>query len=142
MQRSILLLVFVACVVNLMACTAITTKDNQGTVYMAVADLPCSQVIKSVIEKLEEDKYSFHWKDQSKGLLSIGPIIDDGKAAEGFVKVRQFYQLSFRCTDELFTSIANQVVLEGLDKNGKWVAIVDTPVVEDYGMQFLDRLKL
>ena len=125
-----------------MACTAITTKDDQETVYMAVADLPCSHVIKSMTQKLEEEEYSFHWKDQSKGLLSIGPIIDDARTGEEFVKVRQFYQLSFRCNDELFTSIANQVVLEGLNKNGKWVAIVDTLVVEDYGMRFLDRLKL
>ena len=142
MQRSILLFVFVACVVNLIACTAITTKDNQGTVYMAVADLPCSQVIKSVIEKLEEDKYSVHWKDQNKGLLRVGPIIDDARTGEEFVKVRRFYQLSFRCTDGLFTRIENQVVLEGLNMNGKWVAIVDIPIVKDYGMRFLDRLNL
>ncbi len=56
--------------------------------------------------------------------------------------MRRFYQLSFRCTDELFTRIENRVVLDGLNMNGKWVAIFDIPIVEDYGMRFLDRLNL
>ncbi len=141
MKRLISALV-VAGVASLAACTLAATDKQPALVYMVVADVPCKEAIQSMTQKLEKDGFPFDWTDRGKGLLSVGPITEDLKSHDKFAKIKQSYRLSFSCHEEVFTNVANQAELEGLDMAGNWVAIIDHALIEKYGIRLLDRLKL
>ncbi len=114
MKRLISALV-VAGVASLAACTLAATDEQPALVYMVVADVPCKEAIQSMAQKLEEDGLPFNWTDRGKGLLNVGPITEDLRSHDRFTKMKQSYRLSFSCHEEVFTNVANQAELEGLE---------------------------
>ena len=108
-----------------------------------VSDAPCEDIRNdSLPRRLEELDIEFQWTDEEEGLLTIGPITDDAVSGSTFTKIRQTYYLTIVCWDEVTTSIKGEATLEGLNANNEWIAITDTPTIEQYGMKFLRSLDL
>ena len=134
-------------VVNIGACTAFSSDKETPQIRVpmglgfGIFDVLCDEVKgKWIPEKLQELKIPFEWTDQSEGLLSIGPITEESE--DVYSTIRQTYFLKLQCNDELSTSVSGEVILEGINASGQWVGINDTPTIEHYSMQFLQKLDL
>ena len=82
------------------------------------------------------------WTEEEEGLLTVGPITEDTESDNLYSKIRQTYFLEVVCDDELSTGITSEAALEGLNTDEEWIAITDVPTIEQYAMQFLERLDL
>jgi len=146
-MRSLLLIWLAIVVVNIGACTAFSSDKETPQIRVpmglgfGIFDVLCDEVKgKWIPEKLQELKIPFEWTDQSEGLLSIGPITEESE--DVYSTIRQTYFLKLQCNDELSTSVSGEVILEGINASGQWVGINDTPTIEHYSMQFLQKLDL
>ena len=146
-MRSLLLIWLAVVVVNIGACTAVSSNKETPQIRVpmgigfGIFDALCDEVKgKRIPEKLEKLKIPFEWTDQSEGLLSIGPITEESE--DVYSTIRQTYFLKLQCNDELSTSVSGEAILEGLNTSGQWVGINDTRTIEHYSMQFLQKLDL
>ena len=108
----------------------------------AVFDIPCTEVNKSILTKLEELEIEFEWTGEEEDLLTVGPITEDTESDNLYSKIRQTYFLEVVCDDELSTGITGEAALEGLNTDEEWIVITDAPTVEEYGIKFLKSLDL
>ena len=136
-----------AVVVSLNACaqTPLTKETSLIRVPMGIgygiSDVLCEDVKNTSIPKrLEELEISFEWTNQTKGLLSVGPLTEESEGVHS--TIRQTYFLNITCSDELTTSITGEAILEGLNTSGQWVGITDSTTIEHHSMQFLQKLDL
>ena len=108
-----------------------------------IADVSCDEVKNTSIPKrLEELEIAFEWSDEDDSLLTVGPMTEDAESGSVYLKIRQTYFLTIVCRDEVTTKIDGEVALEGLNSDGEWIGIIDVPIVEQYGKQFLESLEL
>ena len=133
--------------ISLTACTtAFSDKGSQQLrlpmgVGSGISDVLCRDIKDvSIPKRLQELEIPFEWTNQTKGLLSIGPITEESE--DGYSSIRQTYFLNITCSDELTTSISGEAILEGLNASGQWVGITDSPTIEHHSMQFLQKLDL
>ena len=133
--------------ISLTACTAVfSDKGSQQLrlpmgVGSGISDVLCRDIKDvSIPKRLQELDIPFEWTDKNEGLLSVGPITEESE--DVYSTIRQTYFLKFQCNDELSTSVSGEAILEGLNASGQWVGINDTPTIEHYSMQFLQKLDL
>jgi len=136
-----------AVVVSLEACAQSPVMKETSLIRVpmgigyGISDVVCDDVkTMSIPKKLEELKIPFEWTNQTKGLLSAGPLTEESEGVHSII--RQTYFLDITCSDELTTSISGEAILEGLNASGQWVGITDTAKIEHYSVQFLQRLDL
>ena len=133
--------------ISLTACTAVfSDKGSQQLrlpmgVGSGISDVLCRDIKDvSIPNRLQKLGIPFEWTDKNEGLLSVGPITEESEGV--YSSIRQTYFLNITCSDELTTSISGDAILEGLNASGQWVGINDTPTIEHYSMQFLQKLDL
>ena len=133
--------------ISLTTCTAVSSdKGSQQLrfpmgVGSGISDALCSDIKDiSIPKRLQELEIPFEWTNQTKGLLSAGPLTEESEGVHS--TIRQTYFLNITCSDELTTSISGEAILEGLNASSQWVGINDTATIEHYSMQFLQRLDL
>jgi hypothetical protein len=146
-MRIVLQIWLVVMTISLTACTAVfSDKGSQPLrlpmgVGFGIADVLCRDIKDvSIPQRLQELGIPFEWTDKNEGLLSIGPITEESE--DVYSTIRQTYFLKLQCNDELSTSVSGEAILEGLNTSGQWVGINDTPTIEHYSMQFLQKLDL
>ena len=107
---------------------------------LAVIDIPCADVVDSIIEDLNKRDIPSVWIDKNQGILSVGPVMEGSGGV--YSKIQHSYELSITCNNELSTSITGKAALEGLNADNKWVPITDVQTVEDVALKFLRSLDL
>ena len=105
---------------------------------LAVIDIPCADVVDSIIEDLNKRDIPTEWINEEEGILAVGPVMEGSGGV--YSKIQHSYELSITCNNELSTSITGKAALEGLNADNKWVPITDVQTVEDVALKFLRSL--
>ena len=107
---------------------------------LKVIDIPCADVVDSLIEDLNKRNIPSEWISEEEGVLAVGPVMEGSGGV--YSKIQHNYELSIICNNELSTSITGKAALEGLNADNKWVPITDVQTVEDVALKFLRSLDL
>ena len=133
--------------ISLTACTTVFSEKGSQQLRLpmgvgsGISDALCSDIKDiSIPKRLQELGIPFEWTNQTKGLLSAGPLTEESEGVHS--TIRQTYFLNVTCSDELTTSISGEAILEGLNASGQWVGITDTATIEHHSMLFLQQLNL
>ncbi len=105
---------------------------------LAVIDIPCADVIDSIVADLNQRDIPAEWINEEEGILAVGPVMEGSGGV--YSKIQHSYELSITCSNELSTSISGQAALEGLNTDNKWESITDVQTVEDVALKFLRSL--
>ncbi len=105
---------------------------------LAVIDIPCADVVDSIVADLNQRDIPAEWINEEEGILAVGPVMEGSGGV--YSKIQHSYELSITCSNELSTSISGQAALEGLNTDNKWESITDVQTVEDVALKFLRSL--
>ena len=107
---------------------------------MMVIDIPCADVVDSLIEDLNKRNIPSEWISEEEGILAVGPVMEGSGGV--YSKIQHNYELSIICSNELSTRITGKAALEGLDSHNKWQLITDVQTVGKVAREFLQSLDL
>jgi hypothetical protein len=107
---------------------------------LAVIDVPCADVVDSLIEDLNKRNIPAEWINEKEGILAVGPVMEGSGGV--YSKIQHNYELSITCSNELSTRITGKAALEGLNSHNKWKPITDVQTVEKVALEFLRSLDL
>ena len=105
---------------------------------LAVIDIPCADVVDSIVADLNQRDIPAEWINEEEGILAVGPVMEGSGGV--YSKIQHSYELSITCSNELSTSISGKAALEGLNTDNKWESITDVQTVEDVALKFLRSL--
>jgi hypothetical protein len=105
---------------------------------LKVIDIPCADVVDSIVADLNQRDIPAEWINEEEGILAVGPVMEGSGGV--YSKIQHSYELSITCSNELSTSISGQAALEGLNTDNKWESITDVQTVEDVALKFLRSL--
>lgn len=138
-----------ALVASLIACADMSITKNASEIRVpigvgfGISDIPCQEFKSHILPaRLESLDVTFEWTDEQEGLLSVGPIIEEGQSGGDFLRIRQIFFLNVACIDELTTHITGNASIEGYGGSGEWIWIAEPVIVEQYGLRLLQGLGL
>jgi hypothetical protein len=117
-------------------------NSDQSGFLMSVIDIPCKDVINSIPTRLKELSVEFEWTDVDRGLLTVGPFLEKARLGFDYSSIRQTYFLKVTCDSELMVNVSGEATLEGLQSDGEWIGITDSETVDQYSLEFFDKLDL
>jgi len=107
---------------------------------LAVIDIPCVDVLDSIVTDLDKRNIPTEWINEEEGVLAVGPVMEGSLGV--YSKIQHSYELSITCSNELSASITGKTALQGLNFDNKWVSIADAQTVEKVALEFLRSLDL
>ena len=125
---------------SLNACVANSKLLTPLGFDLAVIDIPCADVVDSIVADLNKRDIPAEWINEEEGILAVGPVMEGSGGV--YSKIQHSYELSITCSNELSTSITGNATLEGLNADNKWVPITDVQTVEKVALEFLRSLDL
>ena len=134
--------IFLLCnlLLGLAACVANPIMLIPLRITLKVIDIPCADVVGSIVADFDKRDIPSVWIDENQGILSVGPVMEGSGGV--YSKIQHSYELSITCNNELSTSITGKAALEGLNADNKWVPITDVQTVENVALKFLRSLDL
>ena len=132
----------ISMILALSACLASRTVQIPLGFTMTVIDIPCKDVVNSIPVNLKNRKIRFMWINESDGILSVGPVIENAESESVYSTIRHTYELSITCGGDLSTNITGKAALEGLNTHNKWEPITDLKTVERVAVRFIRSLDL
>ena len=107
---------------------------------LKVIDIPCADVVDSIVADLNQRDIPAEWINEEEGILAVGPVMEGSGGV--YSKIQHSYELSITCSNELSASITGKTALQGLNFDNKWVSIADAQTVEKVALEFLRSLDL
>ena len=87
-------------------------------------------------------EFLFEWTDRDAGMVTVGPITQELETGSTYSTVRETYFLKVTCDSELMVNVSGEATLEGLQSDGEWIGITDSETVDQYSLEFFDKLDL
>ena len=107
---------------------------------LAIIDIPCADVLDSIVADLNKRDIPTEWINEEEGVLAVGPVMEGSGGV--YSKIQHNYELSITCSNELSTRITGKAALEGLNSHNNWKPITDVQTVENVALKFLRSLDL
>jgi len=107
---------------------------------LKVIDIPCADVLDSIVADLNKRDIPTEWINEEDGVLAVGPFTEGSGGV--YLKIQHNYELSITCSNELSTRITGKAAIEGLNSHNKWKPISDVQTVEKVALEFLRSLDL
>ncbi|MEW6184721.1 MAG: hypothetical protein AB1585_03170 [Thermodesulfobacteriota bacterium] len=139
MKPVICALIFFPILILACSCKEVQKKPMAGGVNLIIHDIPCSEVKKKVIHKLESGKIPFTSLDGDTSTLAIGPFHTSPLSPDPYGKIEEEGRLEIKCIDPLSTKLSIVLKIKGLTSDNRWVEIEAPDKLQAYGERFLQK---
>ena len=107
---------------------------------LKVIDIPCADVLDSIVADLDKKDIPTEWINEEEGVLAVGPVMEGPGGV--YSKIQHSCELSITRSNELSTKFTGKVALEELNADNKWVSITDVQTVDKVALEFPRSLNL
>jgi hypothetical protein len=125
---------------SLSACKEEYKMSSSPGVNVVVQDIPCTEVIQEILKACQSQNLPWRWVDQTRGILTVGPIQDVDQSGDTERKMEQQIRLDIKCLEPKTTRIALEIEVRKLTPEQQWQVVTDPETLNTYGKRFLEKI--